>query len=92
MDLLDHLGLAERHDLGAVSEELGVIAEPLAAIILLRRLVRVDHRPHRAVEDHDPLGEDLLKAISRIGHWTSRHPDIKTEKEIISKRSPIRSG
>ena len=37
--------------------------EPLAAKVLLGQLVRVDQRPHRAVEDHDPPIENLLKSV-----------------------------
>ncbi len=36
--------------------------EPGPAVILLGRLVGVDHRAHGAVEDEDALGEDLFEA------------------------------
>ena len=47
--------------------ELGMVAEPLAAEVVFLELVGLDHRPHRAVEDEDPLGEDLLQAGAEAG-------------------------
>ena len=38
-------------------------AKRLPAKILLVELVRVDQRPHRAVEDHDPPGQDLFELV-----------------------------
>ena len=73
MDLLDDLRLREHQDLGAVLQIDRVPGEPLAAEIVLAQLVRVDQRAHRAVEDHDPLGEDLFEPLSDIAHCVFRH-------------------
>ena len=35
--------------------------EPLAAEIRLGQLVALDHRAHRAVEDEDALGEEVVE-------------------------------
>ena len=53
MDVLNDLRLREDHRLRAVLERDGVIAEAGAAVVRLGRLVREDHRPHRAVKDED---------------------------------------
>ena len=45
----------------AVLEELGVMAEAAAAIVVLGRLLGEDHRAHGAVEQENALVEQLLE-------------------------------
>ena len=67
-----------------------MVAEPLAAEVVLLERVRLDHRPHRAVEDHDPLGEDLVQepAGPRLA-WFDIMKTIRA-KRTSEKRGMIR--
>jgi len=64
VDALDHRRLREDEDLGAVLEEVRMVREAVAAVVRLFGLVGVDHRAHRAVQDHDPLGQDRVEGAS----------------------------
>ncbi len=38
-----------------------MVAKPVAAEVVFLEVMGLDHGPHRAVEDEDALGEDLLE-------------------------------
>ena len=77
MDLGDDVGARERQEIVVATQILGMRAEPLPAEILLLQRVRLDHRPHGAVEDEDALrerGAKLGEAFRTIGHSKKKPP------------------
>jgi hypothetical protein len=49
-----------------------MVAESLAAELLVREAFVLEHDAHRPIEDHDPLLEKLIEALSnrcRYRHW-----------------------
>ena len=56
VDLIDRLGLGDRQHVDEILQILAVGGEAPAAVVLLGELVGMDHRPHRPVEDRNPLG------------------------------------
>ena len=57
VDLGDDVGTREREDVGAPLQLARVVREARAAVGGLVQPVGLDHRPHPAVQDDDPLGE-----------------------------------
>jgi hypothetical protein len=50
-----------------------VIAQALAPEILFRKLIGLDHRPHGAIEDENPLrqgGAELGDTVLPVVHWS----------------------
>jgi hypothetical protein len=68
---LDDLRLGQAQQVVVALEVVGEIGEALAAIIGFGQLVRLDHRPHRPVEDQDALGEQGMQQVG-AGHGGGR--------------------
>ena len=68
MDAVDQFGLSRDQHLGAVLEVARVRGERLAPKLLFIELMGIDKRAHRAVQQHDPPGQNLLSWLrhSRI--------------------------
>ena len=73
VNLADHVGPGELQQLVVAFQGFRVVAETLAAIVVLAEPVALDHRAHRAVEDDDALAQDLGQPrAARVGgrvHW-----------------------
>ena len=67
MNVLDDVGPREAQQIVAAFELLRVVGELRAAKVALFELVRLDHRPHRAVEHEDASEQQLLEAGDRGG-------------------------
>ena len=67
VDLADHVGPRQDQDVVVALQILRMILEALAAEVGLGQLVALDHRPHRAVEDEDPLGEQGAQRVEDRG-------------------------
>ena len=64
VDLGHELGLREAQDVAVVAQRLGVVAEPMAAEVLVAEALVLEHDAHRSVEDHDPALEEPLEALA----------------------------
>ena len=64
MHLRDELRLRQAEDVAVVAQRFGVIAEPLAAELLVGETFVLQHHAHRAVEDHDPLLKKLIETVA----------------------------
>ena len=64
VDPADHVRAREHEDLVVAAQIARVIAEAIAAEVRLAEAARLDHRPHRAVDHEDPLGEDRLERVA----------------------------
>ncbi len=73
MHLGDEPRLCEAEHVAVVAQRFGVIAEPLAAELLVGEAFVLEHHAHRAVEDHDPLLEKLIETLSN--RCRGRHGD-----------------
>ena len=65
-------GLREVEEVGVALDVARVLAEALAAVLLLGELPPVDEHAPRPVEDEDPLGEQLLDLCGRPSRIGSR--------------------
>ena len=72
MHLSNKVGLGEAKHVAVVAERLRMVAEPLAPKLRVAEASVLEHDAHRPVEDHDPLLEELLKALFDRGR---RHGD-----------------
>jgi len=61
VDLADDLGLRERQQLVVALDVVPEVGEALAAVGRLVEPVALDHGPHRAVEDQDPVLEQFAQ-------------------------------
>jgi hypothetical protein len=61
VNLLDQLRLREIEHVVVALQVLGPIPETLASIRRLVQLALLDHRPHRAIEDDNPLAQALFE-------------------------------
>ncbi len=73
MDLCHHVGLREVEDVAVVAQRLGVVLEALTAELRIGEAALLEHDPHRAVEDHDPLLEQPIEAL--VDRGGDRHGD-----------------
>ena len=64
MDLRDQGRLGQAEDVAVVPQRLGVVAEALAAEVVVAQALVLEHDAHRAVEDRDPLLEQPIEALS----------------------------
>jgi len=69
MDGLDHVGPGQAQEVHVAGERARVVAEPLAAEVLLHEAPALDHRADGAVEHHDPAREQRLEPV----HLGDRH-------------------
>jgi len=58
VDGRDRGGLRQAQDVAVAPEVAWVIAEPITAEVGFGELVGLEHRPHRPVEDEDPVAQD----------------------------------
>jgi hypothetical protein len=58
MDGADRRRLGQAQQIAVAAEIARVVAETLAAEIRLAELVGLEHRPHRSVQDEDPVAKD----------------------------------
>ena len=74
VDRLHGGGLGQAQQVDVASEVVRVVAEALAAEVGLAEPAFLEHRPHRPVEDDDPLaqqagqGRQARRAVERRGH------------------------
>ena len=61
MDVLDHLRPSQRQQIVVAFEIARPVGEPLTAVVVFGQTDGLDHRAHRAVQEHDPLVEQSLK-------------------------------
>jgi hypothetical protein len=57
----DDLRSSEDQQVDVVRQPDRVIAKPFAANRTLIQLLLLDHRPHRAIEDQDPTGQQRVE-------------------------------
>ncbi len=60
MDLLNNVWSCDRQQVIVTLEIRFPIFKSLATIVILVELVRLDHRAHCTIEQHDPFGQCLL--------------------------------
>src|ERR1051325_11807420 len=61
MNLADHVGPRQDEEVVVALQVAGVLAESIAPELRLRQRVALDHRPHGAVEEEDPSGEQVVQ-------------------------------
>ena len=67
----DDLGVRQVQQVGVAAEVARVVAEALAAVLLLGELAAVDEDAPRPVEHEDPLGEKLFHLSANVLHETT---------------------
>src|SRR5688572_28434464 len=72
----DDLRAAEDQHVDVVCERDRMSAEPVAAHSGLIQLLLMDHRPHRAVEDQDPLPQQIVETCAK-GHLFTLTPNAQ---------------
>ncbi len=76
MDAADHVRSRQVEDVDVVLEQLGVVAEPLAAPVLFGQALLLQQHADRPVEDHDPLLEQPIETLANGGcRGGGRHLD-----------------
>src|SRR6185503_393315 len=65
VNLADDVGTREHQEVVVALEVVRMIAQPLAAKLRLCQPITLNHRPHRAIEQEDAPGEQLVKAGGR---------------------------
>ena len=65
---------------------LRVIAEPLAAELGVGQLEALDHRAHRAVEDEDALGEQLVEGVAVSVVMSLSMSDVRAGAAVLGRR------
>ena len=81
-----HVGAGQREHVGVAGDVLVVVAEPLAPVVLRREAVLLEHRAPRAVEDDDPLLEDLTQSFSRAHVPLLRRPGDHAYERVPAGR------
>ena len=66
VDVRDDVGPRQDQHVEVALEIVAVMPEPLAAKIRLGELTTLNHRPHRAIEDENALGEQPTKPLLRV--------------------------
>ena len=66
MDRLEDVGAGEGEDVVVALQVLRVVPEALPAVVGLGQAVGLHHRPHRAVDDDDPLREQRLERVDTV--------------------------
>jgi hypothetical protein len=66
VDVGDFVGMCEAKNVGEADEVFVMVAEPLAANLLLAQVVALEHRAHRPVQDQDSLCQQPLQAVVRL--------------------------
>ncbi len=66
MDGADDVGLGQHQQVVVALQVAGPVGEAVAAEVGLAQPVLLDHRPHRAVEDQDTLGQLGLELFSSV--------------------------
>ncbi len=82
MDRRNRLGLGQAQDVAVAAQVARVVAEPVAPEVGLAEPVRLEHRPHRAIQDHDSLVQDPGE-----GSQTSRAIERRRRRDAA-----VRSG
>jgi hypothetical protein len=68
VDLVDDRGTREREQVVAALELARMVREPGPPEFLLAEPVGLNHRPHRPVEDEDPLAEQAVQGFQGVRH------------------------
>ena len=68
MDVADHLRLRERKNIAVVQQIFFRIFEALATNVRFRHAIGADGGAHRAVNDGDPVSEDLMERMFGFRH------------------------
>ncbi len=71
VDVLDRRGLGEHQQVVEAAQAGAVAGEAIAAERRLVEPQRLDHRPHRAVEDDDAVTDEGLQELGTVGHRPS---------------------
>ena len=61
MDLAHHLGLGQHEDVIVADQPIRVCHKARAAEIALVQFVRLDHRPHRSIEEQDAVAQEFAE-------------------------------
>jgi hypothetical protein len=98
VNLLHRVGSREVQDVDVSAEVAPVLAEALAAELLLGELEGLDRGAHRSVEHEDAFGEELLQSIADA--WGGSHlssvrartlPDHESHRLPLSDSPAVRS-
>ena len=85
------VGPREREQVVVALEVAPVVAEALAAERRFVELVPLDHRAHRAVEQHDALVEQLLQPLDARRAARSRRPARCRTARPLARDAPLPS-
>ncbi len=66
MDGGHHVGPGEHQQIVVAPQIVGMPGESIAAKIRFGQLVALDHRPHRTIEDEDPLRQESMQRGQNI--------------------------
>ena len=66
MDALDDLRMRQVEEVGIALDVARVVAEALAAPLLLGQAAILEQDAPRAVEDGDPFGEECFESLARV--------------------------
>ena len=69
MDSLDDVGTGDGEDVVVPLEVVTVILETFSAEVLLRQGMALDHRPHRTIEQGNPVLEERPQEGVRFIVW-----------------------
>ena len=67
MDFPYHVRLREVQKVVVAGEIPGMVGKPLGAEVGLPETVPLDHRPHGSVQQENPLVEQALESLRRVG-------------------------
>src|SRR5688572_12126688 len=94
MDAADDVRPRQHEHVAVALEIVRMRRKPLAAKVFLLQLVPLDHRPHRAVQNQDALGEQFVELIGDVHLFSNdcRSPlAISTVNGSFSRRAPTRT-
>ena len=73
MDVLDDVRTGEVQEVGVAGDVSWVVAEPVAAVVLVREAATLDRGAVRAVQDEDPFGEQGLEPFPHAETLPAAH-------------------
>lgn len=82
MDLINDVGLSYTQDVVVAFQRQGVVLKFLASEVRFAQRVPLDHGPHPAIQDHDPLPQDGLD----LGLQGSLHARFKEREGVTFKK------
>ena len=85
MDALDDRRAGEAEEVVVAPQVTGPVGEALAPVVLLREPFLLDHRPHRAVEDQNALGQRSREVGRRVRAVVDRHVGGDVVGEVFTR-------